>query len=202
MNRYLGIVLLVASATGCTHNTRQSETARSNQEERGDSSLYGRNENTLPTDQEATPMVPPTHRSRDEIASAGSLPDNTRPRNATDQAVPTDSSAAPNTSAGATARAMPGDQMEGETAPAAGLTATDQSDDESDVKLTQDIRRALVASPDLSFSSKNVKIITRDGRVTLRGSVPNRRELSLIEDAAKQAAGVGRVDNQLEISTK
>jgi hyperosmotically inducible protein len=52
----------------------------------------------------------------------------------------------------------------------------------------------------LSFSSKNVKIITINGKVTLRGPVKSAEERAAIERAATQVAGAGRIDNQLEIA--
>jgi osmotically-inducible protein OsmY len=78
------------------------------------------------------------------------------------------------------------------------LTPMDQSNSESDVKLTQAIRKALVDDDRLSFSSKNAKIITRSGEVTLRGQVPNKTERALIREIAQQVAGVKNVIDQLE----
>ncbi len=53
----------------------------------------------------------------------------------------------------------------------------------------------------LSFTAKNVKVITINGKVTLRGPVKSEAERSSIEAAARRAAGGGaRVDSQLEIS--
>jgi hyperosmotically inducible protein len=198
MNRHLCSVLLVASLAGCQHNARSSETAR-DEDARTNSNLYGQTNRTLPVDESDDPMTPPVYRSKDDIASTGDVPDTMR---TTDPAVPGDEMGVPK--AGATDRGLPSDSAaRGPNGTAeAGLTATDQSEKETDIKLTQEIRRALVSNSNLSFSSKNVKIITRDGRVTLRGSVPNQRELHLIEDSAKQVAGPGSVDNQLEIETK
>ena len=51
----------------------------------------------------------------------------------------------------------------------------------------------------LSFTAKNVKIITQDGKVTLRGPVKSAQERSAIGVAAKKFAA-GRVDNQLEVA--
>jgi osmotically-inducible protein OsmY len=46
----------------------------------------------------------------------------------------------------------------------------------------------------------NVKIITVDGVVTLRGPVKSADEKTHIESLAQQATDVKRVDNQLEIA--
>jgi osmotically-inducible protein OsmY len=47
--------------------------------------------------------------------------------------------------------------------------------------------------------AKNVKIITVNGVVTLRGPVKNPHEKETIEAKAQQIAGVNKVDNQLEV---
>ena len=47
--------------------------------------------------------------------------------------------------------------------------------------------------------AKNIKIITIDGVVTLRGPVKSEKEKTDIGAKAQQVAGVKRVDNQLEV---
>ena len=79
-------------------------------------------------------------------------------------------------------------------------TPTDQSENEADRTITQNIRKALSDDDSLSTNAKNVKIITSDGTVTLRGPVKNEKEKADIEAKARQVAGVKRVDNQLEIA--
>src|SRR5687767_888389 len=50
------------------------------------------------------------------------------------------------------------------------LTAEDQGGSPDDRKVTQAIRKALLDSPGyFSLSAKNIKIITENGKVTLRG---------------------------------
>jgi hyperosmotically inducible protein len=80
-------------------------------------------------------------------------------------------------------------------------TTGDQSENEADRTITQNIRRAVTADDSLSTNAKNVKIITNDGTVTLRGPVKNEKEKAEIEAKAKQIAGVKRVDNQLEVAS-
>ena len=80
-------------------------------------------------------------------------------------------------------------------------TTGDQSENEADRTITQNIRRAVTADDSLSTNAKNVKIITNDGTVTLRGPVKSEKEKAEIEAKAKQVAGVKRVDNQLEIAS-
>jgi osmotically-inducible protein OsmY len=80
------------------------------------------------------------------------------------------------------------------------LTPMDQGESEADRKITQQVRQAVMKDGSLSFSAKNVKIITINGKVTLRGPVKTAEERAAIERAAAQVAGAGRVDNQLEIA--
>ena len=79
------------------------------------------------------------------------------------------------------------------------LTPLDQGENQSDRDATQFIRKAVMGDDSLSFTAKNVKIITVGGKVTLRGPVNSTRERSAIEAAAKRAPGVTSVDNQLEV---
>jgi len=79
-------------------------------------------------------------------------------------------------------------------------TPTDQGESEADRKISQNIRQAITADDSLSTNGKNVKIITSDGTVTLRGPVKNDQEKSTIAAKAQQVAGVKNVDNQLEIT--
>ncbi len=78
-------------------------------------------------------------------------------------------------------------------------TAMDQGNGELDIKLTQSIRKALMADDTLSFTAKNAKIITNEGHVTLRGPVKTAAEKEAIYKKAVSAAGRGRVTNELEI---
>jgi hyperosmotically inducible protein len=80
------------------------------------------------------------------------------------------------------------------------LTPMDQGESQADRDMTQSIRKSVIADDSLSFTAKNVKIITRDGRVTLRGVVNNAREKATIEKSAKELAGAKKVTNELEVS--
>ena len=77
-------------------------------------------------------------------------------------------------------------------------TATDQSNDPADIKITADIRKMVVNDGSLSMMAKNVKIITTDGVVTLRGPVETEKEKAAIESHAKHA-GAKKITNELEI---
>jgi len=80
------------------------------------------------------------------------------------------------------------------------LTPDDQGGSEPDRRTTAAIRQSLTANDQLSTAAKNIKIITIDGKVTLRGPVNTEAEKSAIEIAVKQA-GVVTVDNQLEVKS-
>jgi len=75
----------------------------------------------------------------------------------------------------------------------------DQGNNEIDLDLTQRIRKSVVADDTLSFTAKNVKIISADGHVTLRGPVSSETEKATIGKVAIDAAGAGHVTNQLEV---
>ena len=81
------------------------------------------------------------------------------------------------------------------------LTPGDQSGIPEDRKLTQAIRQAVMKDKSLTMTAKNVKIITAEGKVTLRGPVNTAEEKTKINDHAKAAAGTIPVDNQLEVKT-
>lgn len=79
------------------------------------------------------------------------------------------------------------------------LTPGDQGGSEADRRLTQQVRQALMKDNSLSFTAKNVKIITVNGKVTLRGPVNTEQERAAIDAAAKKVAGAGQVENLLEL---
>ena len=77
-------------------------------------------------------------------------------------------------------------------------TPTDQSNSPADIKISADIRKMVVSDDSLSMTAKNVKIITVDGAVTLRGPVETQKEKTAIESHAKHA-GAKKITNELEI---
>jgi virulence-associated protein VagC len=79
------------------------------------------------------------------------------------------------------------------------LTPIDQSNDSSDIEITQAIRKKVIGDDELSFNAKNVKIITVGGKVTLRGPVESPTESATIERSARDVPGVTKVENQLEV---
>lgn len=78
-------------------------------------------------------------------------------------------------------------------------TPFDQNENESDIKITADIRSRVVET-EMSVDAQNVKIITQDGKVTLRGPVHTADEKAQIEKIASDVAGIDNVDSQLEIA--
>ena len=83
-----------------------------------------------------------------------------------------------------------------------GKTADNQKDSAEDRKITQQIRKSLTSDKSLSMYARNVKIITINGTVTLRGPVRSQEESALIESKAKQIAGVTAVTNELTVAVK
>ena len=75
-----------------------------------------------------------------------------------------------------------------------------QGNDEIDLDITQRIRKQLIEDDALSFSAKNIKIVTQDGVVTLQGSVKSEDEAKEVRSKAIAEAGQGRVKDLLEVS--
>lgn len=78
----------------------------------------------------------------------------------------------------------------------------DQKNNETDLRITQDIRKAIVDRSDLSTNAHNVKVITENGIVTLRGPVDSAAERDAIDSIAASVANVARVDNQIEVKSQ
>jgi hyperosmotically inducible periplasmic protein len=78
-------------------------------------------------------------------------------------------------------------------------TSGDQSNSSADLKTTQTIRQALMKDGELSTAAKNIKVITANGHVTLRGPVKTAQEKAKIDQLAKSAAGGAQIDNQLDV---
>jgi|SoiMethySBSTD1v2_1073268.scaffolds.fasta_scaffold03740_3 hyperosmotically inducible periplasmic protein len=81
-----------------------------------------------------------------------------------------------------------------------GDTATaGQGESKADVETTAAIRKAIVDDKSLSVNAHNVKVMTTNGVVTLRGPVKSEDEKRSVEAKAKQVAGVTQVNNLLEV---
>lgn len=79
------------------------------------------------------------------------------------------------------------------------LTPLDQGNSRADTETTAQIRKRIMAGQDVSVNAKNVKIVTKDGKVTLRGPVNSSEEKRMIGEIANTIARVENVDNQLEV---
>ena len=79
-------------------------------------------------------------------------------------------------------------------------TSGDQSNSSSDLKVTQAIRQALMKDDMLSTTAKNIKVITENGQVTLRGPVKNVQEKARVDQLAKSAAGGANIVDQLDVN--
>lgn len=79
------------------------------------------------------------------------------------------------------------------------LTPLHQKNNESDVKVTQEIRQALMKGS-FSVDAKNIRVITRDGQVSLLGTVKTKAELEKVLALVKPVPGVKTVDNQLQVN--
>jgi len=79
-------------------------------------------------------------------------------------------------------------------------TPINQNENQKDIDITAGIRKQIVNTEGMSTNARNVKIITADGKVTLRGPVASEYEKDKIEKFAKDQAGDENVDNQLEVA--
>jgi hyperosmotically inducible protein len=82
------------------------------------------------------------------------------------------------------------------------VTPLDQRENEHDLAATKELREALVGDEQLSFDAKNIKIVTQDGVMTLRGPVKSDAERQAIELRARRVPGISSVHNELELSAK
>lgn len=78
-------------------------------------------------------------------------------------------------------------------------TADRAKDDVSDRELMQKIRKAIMDDQSLSTYAHNVKVIARNGKVTLKGPVDSVEEKQSISQKATDLAGAGNVMNQITV---
>jgi len=79
------------------------------------------------------------------------------------------------------------------------LTPFDQGGSPADRAITAQIRKDIIANGQLSVNARNVKVITVNGRVTLRGPVDSEQERQLLGEIATRNANGAKVDNELEV---
>jgi len=81
-------------------------------------------------------------------------------------------------------------------------TADQQKDNRSDRGITQQIRKAIMNDKSLSTYAHNVKIVTQNGQVTLKGPVRSDEEKRTVEAKAAEVAGDSNVISKLDIKPK
>jgi len=79
------------------------------------------------------------------------------------------------------------------------VTADQQKMNMSDRDLTKKIRQAVMADKSLSTYAHNVKIVSQNGTVTLKGPVRSDVEKSTIEAKATEIAGADKVKNEISV---
>jgi hyperosmotically inducible periplasmic protein len=79
-------------------------------------------------------------------------------------------------------------------------TADAQKNDSTDIALTQQIRKSVMADKSLSTYAHNVKIVTVNGAVTLNGVVRDSREKDVVAMKAQAIAGKGNVTDDLTVA--
>jgi hyperosmotically inducible protein len=78
-------------------------------------------------------------------------------------------------------------------------TADQAKNGKSDREIMQNIRRAVVGDKSLSTYAHNVKIIAKNGKVTLKGPVHTADEKKTVESKAAEVAGEGNVSSQITV---
>jgi hyperosmotically inducible protein len=79
-------------------------------------------------------------------------------------------------------------------------TADQQKENSADRELAKKIRAAITDDDTLSTYAHNVKIIVRDGKVTLKGPVRTAAEKTTVAAKATEIAGKDNVTNSLSIA--
>ena len=80
------------------------------------------------------------------------------------------------------------------------VTSDKQGNSKSDLEITRMIRKDLMNDKSLSLYAHNVKIITVNGKVTLKGPVRSKLELKKIMKTSKKVAGASRVVNKMAVT--
>jgi hyperosmotically inducible periplasmic protein len=81
-------------------------------------------------------------------------------------------------------------------------TADQQKVDRSDREITQQIRKSITSDKSLSTYGHNVKVITQNGMVTLKGPVRSEEEKKAVEAKAAEVAGADKVTNEIDVQPK
>jgi len=78
-------------------------------------------------------------------------------------------------------------------------TADQQKENRSDRDIAQQIRQSVIKDKSLSTYAHNVKIISQNGMVTLKGPVRSDDEKRAIETKAADIAGQDKVTSELQV---
>jgi len=79
-------------------------------------------------------------------------------------------------------------------------TADRQKNNATDLDLTKNIRRSIVEDKSLSSYAHNVKVISQNGTVTLKGPVKSEAEKSaIVSKAVSLAGGADKVVDQMSV---
>src|ERR1700693_2124118 len=79
-------------------------------------------------------------------------------------------------------------------------TADQQKSNAADMKMTRNIRRSIMADKSLSSYAHNIKIISQNGMVTLKGPVKSDAEkTSLVAKAVAVTGSAGNVTDQISV---
>lgn len=80
------------------------------------------------------------------------------------------------------------------------VTADQQKENASDRDVVKRIRQSLMKDKSLSTYAHNVKVVARDGQVTLKGPVRSEDERRSVEAKATEIAGAGHVTNEISVA--
>ena len=78
-------------------------------------------------------------------------------------------------------------------------TADQQKENPADRDLTSKIRKAIVDDKNLSTYAHNIKVVSQNGTVTLKGPVRSDAEMKSILAKAQAMAGTDRVVNEMSV---
>jgi hyperosmotically inducible periplasmic protein len=79
-------------------------------------------------------------------------------------------------------------------------TPVNQNENKADLEITRQIRKSIVDDDSLSTYAHNIKIITQDGMVNLKGPVRTPDEKKTVEAKAAAVAGEGKVTSQISVA--
>jgi osmotically-inducible protein OsmY len=81
-------------------------------------------------------------------------------------------------------------------------TADQQKMNPSDRETTKQIRQAIEKDKSISTYGHNIKVVTQNGMVTLKGPVRSEEEKKAIEAKAAEIAGGDKVTDQMDVKPK